>query len=152
MRTWLLVLLVACSGTRGAREPDPAPEAPPPPDPTANWIGAWSSPSCGVRPFERRIVFEAGGTVRGEERISPCPPDASCVWSGIVPWTGTWTLAGDTITIAVKGELEPRATQKPPETLTWKDAPVEMVGAEACPYEPFSGEVGQPASKEPSLK
>ncbi|MCK6570521.1 hypothetical protein L6V77_05335, partial [Myxococcota bacterium] len=36
------------------------------------------------------LTLSADGTWQGQDRVSPCPPDATCMWSGIVEHRGTW--------------------------------------------------------------
>ena len=126
----MFFLLVACTRTTEPVEPDiPVADAPPVSDPAPapilssdppevpakgstepTIIGAWSSPSCGERTHERFIHFTADGRFAGEERISPCPPGATCMWSGIHTFSGSWHTVEDTLTLTVsstdaEGEL-----------------------------------------------
>lgn len=122
----LLTILTACT-----RTPEPvAPAAPPadPPDasaapiatPAPSPVGGWSSTSCGERSYERRIELREGGGFAGQERISPCPPGAACMWSGIHSFTGKWTLAEQTVTFTVsKTDAQGEQAEVWPEALTW---------------------------------
>ena len=80
--------------------------------------GTWSSPTCGSRGYERRITFDVGGTFRADDRISPCPPNVACVWSGIVTRTGTFKLAGTRVKLQAEAN-EARQGQPLPETLSF---------------------------------
>ena len=51
-------------------------------------LGRWVSPSCGERKYERQLSFEAESRFASLELVSPCPPGARCVWSGIVDRAG----------------------------------------------------------------
>ena len=97
----LAASLLLCAGCSTAPSPGPvdgpaastaSPSVPAPPI-----TGTWSSPSCGARTYERRISFDPAGTFVAEDRISPCPPDVLCVWSGIVTRRGTYTIEDGTV-------------------------------------------------------
>ncbi len=55
----------------------------------------WSSASCGERGYERRITLREDGTYKGVDLVSPCPPNARCVWSGVIHYSGTWVAEGE---------------------------------------------------------
>lgn len=103
------------------------------------WVGAWQSGPCGARKYPRWITIDAGGVLRGQERISPCPPNVACVWSGIIPWQGAWKKADGGIAITVTSELTNDKMMKPlPERLTWDAAASVLVEAGSdppCRYE-----------------
>lgn len=97
---WLL--LIGCSAS--------VPEAPPvpPPDDGApkvqtllgeakgiHFLGDWTGAACGGRGYARNLRFEEDGTYAGVDLVSPCPPGASCVWSGLVGFTGVWKQEGE---------------------------------------------------------
>jgi hypothetical protein len=126
----IVLFASACIGHRVHHDPP----APAPVQATA-LQGTWTSPSCGTRPYARVLTFEASGALHGEERISPCPPDVKCMWSGIVRWDGTWKADKDLVALAVTGPLDPRATMPPPVTLHWEDdRVVEHAHGETCVY------------------
>lgn len=106
-------------------------------------VGAWVSPSCGDRAYPRHIELVSDGTFHADDLISPCPPKVVCVWSGIVHRKGTYTVAGDKITLTVEGS--PGAQGKPlPDTLgidPATSAPFEPAdGSPACMYSPLKKE------------
>lgn len=59
--------------------------------------GAWGSPSSSERGHPREIRFDASGTYRMDDLVSPCPPKVVCVWSGITHTGGTYRIEGDTV-------------------------------------------------------
>lgn len=126
MLTFALVL--ACSkpaSPAGGVEPAPPSEAPAKPADAVNWIGTWTSPSCGERTYERRIELTADLRANVEERISPCPEGARCIWSGIVVFEGTYVATGNTVALSL-GEPLGKPQGGPdlidvPDSLTWKD-------------------------------
>ncbi|EYF07394.1 hypothetical protein [Chondromyces apiculatus] len=99
-------------------------------------VGTWKSASCGDRTYERTLTFGADGTFQASDRISPCPPRAQCVWSGIVDRNGSYVRSGNTITLRVEGT--PGKQGKPlPETLTvdpTTSAPTEQGSSGPCVY------------------
>ena len=64
--------------------------------------GTWSSASCGARTYAREVILLDGGTFVRLDLVSPCPPDAKCVWAGIIGYRGDWTHDGTAI--ALSGE------------------------------------------------
>lgn len=130
-------LTACCAGS-------PPPDAPPlpgptsitPPPPITSIAGRWSSPSCGKRGYERLVTFSPTGTFTSEDRVSPCPPNARCIWAGIVFHKGRYTTAGGAITLTLEG---PQASQGQPlpagMTLDPSGAPVETGSdGSACVY------------------
>ena len=55
--------------------------------------------------------------------VSPCPPGRTCVWSGIVTRTGTYTLKGDKILLEPDPNNE-RGGEPLPTTLGLKNGAV----------------------------
>ena len=83
-------------------------------------VGSWSSTGCGERTYERRVALLEGGTFSGQERISPCPPGANCMWSGVHSFTGQWTLAEQTVALTVtKTDAQDAQAKAWPDALTW---------------------------------
>ncbi|APR76382.1 Hypothetical protein A7982_01729 [Minicystis rosea] len=130
-------LLAACST-------GPTPEGTTPPSPTtsiatgqasgpastpaATPAGRWTSASCGARTYERRLTLNPDGSFIAEDRVSPCPPGAVCVWAGIVFRRGKYTIANGAIQLAVEGPTAGPG-QPLPSTLTIdpNGAPVEVL-------------------------
>jgi hypothetical protein len=94
----------------------------PEPAPVADFKGGWSSLICGARNYERRLTLMENGTISGDELVSPCPPNAQCVWSGIVSWKGTWTAQGNDITLVAKAEGTGAHLAQLPQQLHWDPA------------------------------
>lgn len=143
----LLMLLALACQPRPAPTPEPAPPppapspAPPPPPPGAapGEARGWASPSCGARAYERRIFLHPDFSYTTEERVAPCPPDVTCVWSGVLNTRGTWAEAGDILTFT-ETEGGPQGEPRP-TTLRWtadRAGLVEVQGEVECPYAPFS--------------
>lgn len=99
----LLLGALACSGHQPPPEagggaeagPDPAPEA-------AGRAVTWASAPCTGRHYPRKILLQPGGTFHAWDLVSPCPPNARCVWSGIVERSGTWRLEDDVLHLVVE--------------------------------------------------
>lgn len=54
--------------------------------------GTYASPGCGARKYAREITLNADGGFTSRDLVSPCPREATCVWSGIVDRKGTFTV------------------------------------------------------------
>lgn len=70
-----------------------APETPATPDVpegvhpvAATWLGE----ACGSRAYPRELTFHPNFRYQGRDLVSPCPAGATCVWSGVVTYEGTW--------------------------------------------------------------
>lgn len=94
----LAMLIMACHGQPPADvqgsppgEPSPGTTPHPPPGGVVEGVATWSSAACGDRSYERVITLLPDFTFSAEDRVSPCPEGAQCIWSGVVPWSGTWT-------------------------------------------------------------
>lgn len=141
------------SGCRGEGRKAPLPEATttptsttatPSPPPTAGapapkdewgWAGRWINDKCGKREYRRVIELMSGGTVRGEDLVSPCPPNVACVWSGIVPFEGTWKLVGSKVVLELKKTAYETMDLPPlPTELTWSGAPSAEENGVRCHY------------------
>ncbi|MCB9761905.1 MAG: hypothetical protein H6739_18905 [Alphaproteobacteria bacterium] len=156
----ILALLFACHGQNPADAPGPPPvpppapapgppgvpagpgTAPPPPPPLQDPIAepggvvsAWSSTACHDRQYERRITLNPDFTYVGEDLVSPCPPNARCVWSGIVHFTGTWAQTGatDPVTLTEEKTLDGDKGQPRPTELRWTDDGLLVEPHEAGP-------------------
>ena len=101
------------------------------------WAGAWTSPSCGARKYERRIRLSTDGTFAAEDRVSPCPAGVQCVWSGIVTWSGRWQPEGDGIRLDQAASGPGPAGAPHPNRLVWDaadGAPAEITDTGHCTY------------------
>jgi hypothetical protein len=134
-----LPLVAACAAGPAPQEgPSPATEmrAPPAPQVGGGVTGRWSSPSCGERTYERRIVLGVDGSFSSEDRVAPCPPTARCFWSGIVVRHGKYTIAGGTIELAAEGPSAGPGQPLPSSlVIDATGAPVEVLAdGKRCPY------------------
>lgn len=140
----MLTLLLACTRTTEPIEPVVPPEPPLTPQPaekppaqvtqSASPVGAWSSKSCGARGYERMVHLQEGGRFAGEERISPCPPEVPCVWSGVNTFSGQWSLTEQTITLTVENtDAEGETAAGWPASLTYSGG---RVLEDECVYGP----------------
>ena len=112
-------------------------------DPAAvELAGTWSSASCGPRTYAREMVLLDGGTYVRVDLVSPCPPGAKCVWSGILSYRGSWAFDGTAI--ALSGEEQVGATGggdnfgPGPRKLAYQADPVRLLNPLAsatCEYE-----------------
>ncbi len=158
---WVIAMaLIVFPGAKGC-PPDPAEEdaaeaavekaepvevAPaseePTPAPPKSVVGTWASATCGERTYARELVFVEGGSYVRLDLVSPCPPDALCVWSGIVHFTGGWRLEGDRVRLIEEvqvGSGGPAGfTSRPEELVLDASTPTltAHVAGEDCVYTP----------------
>ncbi len=150
-----LVLLSACTGN-GPRATDPDGGQPTatatvdvPPQPTtpttsaptaaptaasgaADPAGSWSSASCGKRTYVRELTLTGDGTFSARDLVSPCPPNAKCVWSGIVDRSGKWKLDGAKVLLTVEKGTEAKAGEALPSELAFEGGVLSESG---CAYQ-----------------
>ena len=127
--------LSGCASSSGEPPAQPALEIPAASpaatsDPSA-WTGRWSSAPCGLRPFERVLEITAEGTFQLEDRISPCPEDAVCVWSGIETLGGSWRARARGIRLDASGDVG-RIAPPPPGVLAVTASGLQ--GDDGCPF------------------
>ena len=106
----------------------------------SNVAGAWTSPSCGERKYERQLTLHPDGTFEAADLVSPCPKGVQCVWSGIAIARGTWKQSGASIRLEAAPTESKRPGQPLPEELgidPATSAPVERAGGAACVYQPL---------------
>lgn len=121
----------------GSGEPTPPAGGPPPGGPAPiSLVGRWTSPKCGARGYVRNLELLDGGRFNAEDRVSPCPPKVSCVWSGIVNRKGIWSLESNKVTLATDKDRDP-----PKQGAAWAGSLelrggelVEVQGSERCSY------------------
>ena len=130
------VLFVACSGSHGV-EPTPGStssvtiDPAPPPIPTQV-----ASASCDKRTYAREITFGKDGKLSAQYLVSPCPPGARCVWSGILARAGTFSLAGSTVTLTVTEGADSKPGSPLPATMTFTGGALsESAGGATCAYQ-----------------
>jgi len=87
----------AATGNEESAEPEPVPYA-----------GTWQNGSCGTRKYLRRITFHEDGRFEAADLVAPCPPNAKCVWSGVVNWQGTFTLEDDRFSLDITTQVPER--------------------------------------------
>jgi hypothetical protein len=101
-------------------------------------IGAWSSPSCGDRTYPREITFDEAGGFHAADLVSPCPPNVACVWSGIVHYSGKYSVSGATITLVIEEGKDQKMGKPLPSSLSIaaaNGAPTEKdANGAACVY------------------
>lgn len=74
-------------------------------DAPAPGVGTWHTLDCGAD-YARELIVGEDGTFTHLDLVSPCPPNARCMWSGVVTRQGTWTVQGPTLTLTAGGEPE----------------------------------------------
>jgi hypothetical protein len=115
-----------------ASSPPPAPQRPP-----AAVVGAWQGSPCDSRKYVRNIGFDSDHTFAATDLVSPCPPRAACVWSGIILWRGTWSAQGDRILLTP--DAAGRLPDKVPASLVVASGPARLLtepGDPGCRYSP----------------
>lgn len=97
--------------------------------------GTWSSAACGdARKYAREITFHADGRFDATDLVSPCPPDARCVWSGLLNRSGTYATSGSTVKLTT-GPASNKAGAPFPEDLAFEGGVVSENAASArCAY------------------
>lgn len=99
----------------------------------------WENSSCGERKYRRQINFFEDGRFDALDEVAPCPPGKSCVWSGIIKWTGNWTLKDRVIALEIKQQKDEKIPENAPsEFQVVDDDPVsigELNGEVICPYQ-----------------
>ncbi|MCP4920327.1 MAG: hypothetical protein GY913_25785 [Proteobacteria bacterium] len=128
-----MLLMLACSGKATTETEAPPPPPPPevvedvevvdevghPPEevePDSHPVAAsWRGEACGARAYPRELTFLPDFRYQGRDLVSPCPEGATCVWSGIVQFEGTWKDDGPFLTLTETstdgaGQGSPRPT------------------------------------------
>jgi hypothetical protein len=127
----LLTALVACgqtqprNGTTVDVPATPSASAAPISSQEPDLSGTWSSATCGKRAYERIIIVTSDGKFTADDRVSPCPPDKQCVWSGIVHRTGTWKRVALTLALFPDDVAGKQAGEPFPSTLAPAGAGIE---------------------------
>lgn len=97
-------------------------------------LGRWVSPSCGERKYERQLSFEAESRFASLELVSPCPPGARCIWSGIVQRLGNYEQKGARVALVVDPPVDSHG-QPLPEAVEFDGRVVERApDGSACEY------------------
>ena len=123
---------------------EPAPEQAPPPLPGAKPgppSGTYLGAACPGRAYERVVKLGSDGSIDVEDRVSPCPPGARCVWSGIVVRAGTYAVEPPAalgkpfrVILSMKGASDPKAAALPPHLLWWESRGELTEPDEKCRY------------------
>ncbi len=140
-----MLLFWACVGSTPPTPPEPAvptptvTPTPPPPetDEGTRFVATWVSPSCGERSYERQITLNPDFSFVGQDLVSPCPPGASCVWSGVVSWKGTWNIEGPRLALNEEWSDNEAFQElaRPTELKHTRGTELaEFNGEELCPY------------------
>ncbi len=124
-----------------AASPVPAVPAVPPGAPTVPtllgdvpgvaFLGDWTSPGCEGRAYARNLRFEKEGDYAGIDLVSPCPPDAQCMWSGIVGFAGIWKQEGNKLLLREIGAPTAAGSPHPTEVISTVDGTLVENG---CTY------------------
>lgn len=123
-------LFLACAADVPSTPPPPAtptaPSAPPaspapaegPTVPTllgdvpgVAFVGDWTSTSCAGRAFARNLRLDEDHQYAVIDLVSPCPTGATCAWSGMVTYAGTWVQEGTDLLLREIGS--PASTDSP---------------------------------------
>ena len=120
--------------SREAASTAPTASAAPPAD-ASGWVGNWTSNPCGERRYVRVVELRPKGVAVVHDRVSPCPPDVACVWSGIISYEGTWELKEGRTLLKLERKTYPNMKAAPlPTELSWSGGPVGEEGGVRCPY------------------
>lgn len=127
VRLLSIALLAACANKEApsseagsgdmAPEAPVAPAAPEAPEPVAAAdagdeaaalpvVGTWHTVACGEVEYAQELVISEDGSFTYTDLVSPCPPNARCMWSGVVVRSGTWTAQGPTVSLSADGGIE----------------------------------------------
>jgi hypothetical protein len=127
-----LLMALACSGkTNGDHEAPAAsapaeaqseapPMAPPPPDKAqapGAIVATWLGEPCGERPYPREITFTPDFRYHGRDLVSPCPEGVTCVWSGVLEFSGTWQGDAALLTLSEESGQDNELAQPRPTTM-----------------------------------
>lgn len=100
--------------------------------------GAWKNGSCGERNYLRLITFNSDGKFEARDEVAPCPEGAECVSSGIIEWSGSWTLEETTIQLSPQTAQESKLPEQVPQSFfVLGRSPLiiaEKTGQLVCPY------------------
>ena len=139
----------ATSATSTAEAPSASPSASAPSgssgpvaiDPSPVPGGTYRSASCGTRKYPRVVHLSAPNKVQMDDLVSPCPPGARCMWSGIVVRTGTYAVesgkhVGAPMRLVLTLTKDPRSEAPPPHLLWWNSRGELSEPDEKCLYKP----------------
>ena len=94
-------------------------------------VGEWEGAPCEGRAYVRRVAFEPDGSFLATDRVAPCPPGASCMWSGILLWKGAWNRDGTRVVLAADRSI--RVPDQIPDVLLLSGEGPSFMTEEAAP-------------------
>ncbi len=95
--------------------------------------GTYESPHCGDRKYLREVTLNADQSFTATDFVSPCPPNVSCVWSGLDQRKGRYTVAGSRVELSVEAASRGVA-EFPASFMLSENAIVETSDAGSCVY------------------
>jgi len=123
---------------------DPAPAA----DASATLVGLWWSGACADRSYPRELELSSDHSFVARDLVSPCPPAVTCVWSGIVTWSGSWSTTEQGVALTVVQAGQGPGTQTHPDHLgIAHEALVETRGDQQCSYARITHAEPRPAGR-----
>lgn len=131
----MILALFACSA-------EPLPPALPPDVPKVETLlgeapgivftGEWTSKDCPGRTYPRNLVILEDHTYAAIDLLSPCPPGATCAWSGMVGFAGIWKQEGTKVLLREIGGPIEQGSPHPTEIIAREDGRLEE---NQCPYD-----------------
>ena len=114
-------------------------------------VGDWNTVDCGGAAYARELSLMEDNTFEYRDLVSPCPPNARCMWSGVVVRSGTWSSQGLVVTLTpddkvVGQQAEPVALAEIPSTIGF--AHDGLKGSDGCFYRTGRADRGAPMKGE----
>lgn len=103
-----------------------------PSGPNTDVVGNWVSASCGKRTYAREISLGKDGNFGARDLVSPCPPKAMCVWSGIVERSGKWAMKESTVLLTVEKGADAKQGQPLSSQLPFNGG---VLSEDGCAYQ-----------------
>jgi hypothetical protein len=79
------------------------------------FTGDWTSTGCEGRSYARNLYIASDHSYAGIDLVSPCPPNAKCMWSGLVAYTGIWKQEGNKVLLREIGAPKEAGMAHPTE-------------------------------------
>jgi len=99
--------------------------------PGVQFLGDWTSPACGGRAYARNLTFLDKGEYAAVDLVAPCPPEGTCVWSGLVAYAGVWKQDGTKLLLREIGAPTAPGSPHPTEVVANFDGAIVESG---CAY------------------